>query len=103
MGAAGGRNYNDQISIAFVFGTNTRSVTRQALSNSCEGSRCFGPKASEANPGYCKVDGSTTSVTCCTACNFGACKQYRRNCDGLPTNRPFSAPESTAISHSLQS
>merc|ERR1712232_1486161 len=99
--AAGGRNYNGQISIAFVFGTNSRSVTKHALSNSCDGSKCALKKTF---PGHCKVDGSTTSVTCCTACDREACKEvYRNNCDGLPTNRPFSAAESTAILQSLQS
>merc|ERR1712232_178581 len=38
--AAGGRNYNGQISIAFVFGTNSRSVTKHAFSISCVCSKC---------------------------------------------------------------
>lgn len=109
--AAGGRNFNGRISIAFVFGKSSCSIVKEALTRSCDGQRCSGDGSSSwIYPyGKCYIDGRETSTWCCHEAGgqcYNYCKvnspfQYHA-CDDLKSLRPLSSAESVAVLHKLQ-
>merc|ERR1712232_790602 len=109
--AAGGRNYNGAVTVAFVFGKFSSNLTKEANSVACSGSKCKKesgrPPSYKLEAGSCVVDGRDSYVKCyrsehCHECHASYCPKWADVCGRISSDRALTAGEATAINHMMQ-